>query len=84
MIAALEWGCPFALYWELYDNEGTPEKPGGFWLINEKNEKQPVWETHRRFFEWARQHVADARKKSGALPTPEAFRKSAVEWLKTL
>jgi hypothetical protein len=84
MIAALEWGCPFALYWELYDNEGTPEKPGGFWLINEKNEKQPVWETHRRFFEWARQHVADARKKSGVPPTPEAFRKSAVEWLKTL
>jgi hypothetical protein len=46
MIAAIEWGCPFVLYWELYDNEGTTDKPGGFWLINEKNEKQPLWHTH--------------------------------------
>ena len=38
----------------LYDNEGTPEKPGGFWLINEQNEKQPIWHTHERYFEWAR------------------------------
>jgi hypothetical protein len=74
MIAGLEWGCPFVLYWELYDNEGTPEKPGGFWMIDEKNEKQPIWETHRRFYEWARkQSLSD-----------EAFRSEAIRWLKAL
>jgi hypothetical protein len=60
------------LYWELYDNEGTPEKPGGFWMIDEKNEKQPIWETHRRFFEWAgKRSLSD-----------EAFRVEAIRWLK--
>jgi hypothetical protein len=73
MIAGLEWGCPFVLYWELYDNEGTTERPGGFWMINERNEKQPVWETHRRFFEWAKRQ-----------PPSERFREEAVLELRRL
>lgn len=81
MRTALEWGCPFALYWELYDNEGTPDKPGGFWLINEKNEKQPVWETHRRYYQWAKKHVAEVTAKTGAPPSPEEFRQDAVKAL---
>jgi len=84
MIAGLEWGCPFVLYWELYDNEGTPEKPGGFWLINEKNEKQPVWQTHWRFFEWARTHVAEITSQTGTPPSSDAFRKDAVKALRDL
>lgn len=84
MIAALEWGCPFVLYWELYDNEGSTEAPGGFWLINEKNEKQPVWHTHQRYFEWARKHVAECIRATGEAPSDEAFRKEAVAWLKRL
>jgi len=84
MIAAIEWGCPFVLYWELYDNEGTPDKPGGFWLINEKNEKQPVWDTHRRYFEWARDHVSKARRETGTPPLHDAFRAAAITFLKTL
>jgi hypothetical protein len=82
MITGLEWGCPFVLYWEIYDNEGTSENPGGFWLINEKNEKQPVWDTHRRFFEWARLHVAEVATKTGAPPSADDFRKDAVDFLR--
>lgn len=78
MITAIEWGCPFVLYWELYDNEGTPEKPGGFWLIDEKNEKQPLWHTHRRYFEWARQYVRESS------PSESDFRKAAVDYLRGL
>ncbi len=84
MIVGLEWGCPFVLYWELYDNEGTPEKPGGFWLINEKNEKQPVWQTHQRFYQWARQRVNEAASKTGAPPAPDSFRKDAADFLRGL
>ena len=84
MIAALEWGCPFVLYWELYDNEGTPEKPGGFWLINGKNEKQPIWHTHQRYFEWARKHLADVKQRSGKQPTEAEFRAAALEYLRGL
>ena len=84
MIAGLEWGCPFVLYWELYDNEGTAEKPGGFWLINEKNEKQPIWETHRRYYEWARKSVSETQAKTGKPPAIDTFRKDAVRYLKDL
>lgn len=82
MIAALEWGCPFVLYWELYDNEGTPEKPGGFWLINEKNEKQPLWYTHQRYFTWAKKHLADTKERTGQYPAEAEFRTAALEYLR--
>jgi len=84
MIAGLEWGCPFVLYWELYDNEGTPEKPGGFWLINEKNEKQPIWETHQRFYDWARKLVIETQAKTGKHPTSDTFRNEVIRYLKDL
>jgi hypothetical protein len=82
MIVALEWGCPFVLYWELYDNEGSPEKPGGFWLINEKNEKQPIWHTHQRYFAWARRHLAEVQQRTGKPPSEAEFRAAALEYLR--
>jgi hypothetical protein len=82
MIAAIEWGCPFVLYWELYDNEGTTDKPGGFWLINEKNEKQPLWHTHLRYFEWARKNIADFQQRTGKPITDADFRTAALEYLR--
>jgi hypothetical protein len=81
MLTGLEWGCPFVLYWELYDNVGSPDKPGGFWLVNEQNEKQPVWHTYRRFYEWARHRVAEVTSKTGAPPPWDEFRKEAVSFL---
>lgn len=41
---ASNWGCPFILYWQMYDNEG-----GGYWLVNSGNQKQPAWDTHQKF-----------------------------------
>jgi hypothetical protein len=81
-IAALEWGCPFVLYWELYDNEGNTDKPGGFWLIDEKNQKQPVWHTHQHYFGWAKKHIADFKQRTGQLPTDAEFRIAAVDYLR--
>jgi hypothetical protein len=82
MRAGLEWGCPFVLYWELYNNEidkdGTQR---GFWLIDDKGGKPPVYETHRSYYAWARRFVADFRKAQGRVPTAEEFRKQAVLWL---
>ncbi len=74
MIAGIEWGCPFVLYWELYDNEGTTEKPGGFWLIDEKNQKQPAWHLHQHYYEWAQKQQFTSDK---------AFRIAAVKYLRS-
>lgn len=60
--AALRWGCPFVLYWELYNNEVEPGgRQRGFWLIDDKGVKQPIYETHRQLLEcgrdWVRQRL---------------------------
>jgi hypothetical protein len=81
----LEWGCPFILYWQLYNNEldadGTHR---GFWMIDSLGAEQPIYKTHLRFYTWARTYAADARTKTGAQPNPTAFRREAIEWINRL
>jgi len=81
MRAALQWGCPFVLYWELYNNEVDARGHKGFWLIDDKGVKQPIYFTHQNFYRWARQYVADFRRKSGRVPNQDEFGKEAVIWL---
>ncbi len=75
--AGLEWGCPFVLYWAMYGNENGR----GFWLIDDKGEKQPVYETHRRFLEHARDYVSEYRREHGTNPSPSQYSKRAITWL---
>ena len=50
--AAAGWGCPFVLYWEMYDNEADAdgERARGFWMINNRDEKQPVYFRYQAFY----------------------------------
>jgi hypothetical protein len=80
--AGLEWGCPFVLYWELYNNEVDSDgKQRGFWMIDDQGVKQPIYETHRSFYEWARRFVADALARTGRVPSDAEFRRAAVHFL---
>ena len=79
--AALRWGCPFALYWEMYNNEVKDGVQQGYWLIDDHGNRQPIYDTHRRFLERARAHVADFLKREGRVPTGEEFREAALAWL---
>lgn len=39
-----ELGCPFILYWALYNNEYKPDgTPKGLWLIDDKDQKTPLY-----------------------------------------
>lgn len=79
---ALEWGCPFVLYWEMYNNEvDASGRQRGFWLIDDQGKKTPLYETHRRFYEWARGFVARHVKEHGRPPAFDVFRRAAVEFL---
>lgn len=80
--AALEWGCRFALYWEMYCNEKPDGKHRGFWMINDKGEKQPVYDLHERYLRGAKAGVAAFLKEKRRLPTDAEFRAMAVELLK--
>ena len=82
MIAGIEWGCPFTLYWELYCNEFRDNQHGGFWLINDKNEKQPAWFTHEKYYHWARKWVEEITERTGAPPDDKTFRMAAISYLR--
>jgi endo-1,4-beta-mannosidase len=76
MRVGLEWGCPFVLYWEMYNNEIDKDgKQRGFWMIDDKGVKQPIYHTHQKFYEKARRFVAERR------PTAEEFARYAVTLL---
>jgi hypothetical protein len=67
---AISWGSPFVLYWEMYNNEinATNNQQRGFWLINDKNEKQPLYYTFTRFYDAAKQYVARYKLINKTLP----------------
>jgi len=84
MKAALRWGCPFILYWEMYNNEVKEGKQIGYWLIDDKNVKQPVYYTHRRLCEFGRQFVADGIKSTKYPPSFDDYRQAAIGFLNKL
>ncbi|MBS7530065.1 hypothetical protein IC619_006085 [Hazenella sp. IB182353] len=55
---ALQWGTPFVLYWQMYDNEcecllNPPDcraeqlSCNGFWMIDNQNREQPIYELYQ-------------------------------------
>jgi hypothetical protein len=82
MRAGLEWGCPFVLYWELYNNEvGKDGRQQGFWMIDDQNRPQPVHRTHQAYYGALRWYVAEFITRHGRVPTDREF---AGEALRTL
>ncbi|GAA5139961.1 hypothetical protein GCM10023213_21630 [Prosthecobacter algae] len=81
--AAVEWGCPFILYWELYNNEvEAGGQHRGYWMIDDKGVKQPIHETHRRYYAWAREFVSEAYRRTGQAPSEKDFRQAVADYFK--
>ncbi len=79
---ALEWGCPFALYWEMYNNEVTADgEQRGWWMIDDQGVKQPVYRLYEEYLSWARGYVANQVEATGVPPEAEAFRRAALKYL---
>ena len=82
MRVGLEWGSPFVLYWEMYNNEVDENgRQRGFWLIDDKEARQPLYYTHQNFYRWAKEYSANFAKAEGRAPTSDEFRKAAVAYL---
>ncbi len=77
----MEWGCPFILYWEFYDNEGDDK---GYWMINSHNEKQPVYHVHEQFYTEMKAFIGKFAGKNGRTPTDEEYRTEALSVLVNL
>jgi hypothetical protein len=65
----LGWGCPFVLWWEIYNNE--PDRY--FYLINPKGEKTPNYYFHQRFLNAAKLWVAEFKQANGRVPATKEY-----------
>ena len=81
MRIGLEWGCPFVLYWEMYNNEVRDGRQRGFWLIDDEGRKQPVYFTLQKYYGKARIWVSDFLRRRQRLPSSLEFSQAAVGWL---
>ena len=85
MKAGLEWGCPYILYWEMYDNE--IDKNGdrmGFWMIDDKNEKQPVYYTHQNYYKEMKTAVENYYTENKEMPSETIFLNMARKYFNDL
>jgi hypothetical protein len=76
----LQWGTPFILYWEFYNNETDSKGQRGYWMIDDKGVKQPVYYTFQRYYAAAREFIAHYRETNGKSPDDKTFRAFAAAW----
>jgi len=77
----LESGCPFVLCWQMFNNEFVNGQENGFWLIDDKGVKQPLWHMHHDFLIEAHRRMAAFKKKEKRLPTDAEFQRIGIESL---
>ena len=82
---AIAWGCPFVLYWEMYNNEfdTANNRHKGFWLINDKNEKQPLYDMFTYFYDVSKKYVARYKLINKTLPNSQEYAAWASNYLMT-
>jgi hypothetical protein len=85
MQTALELDLPFALIWQMYNNEyddkGTSKEMS---LVDEDGRKRALYYLHQTYLAQMNAFVADTCRDTGAPPTREAFRDKALKLLGTL
>jgi hypothetical protein len=82
--AIVEWGCPFALYWQFYCNERNPDHAlgqEGYWLVDARNEKTPLYEFFRDYYRELREFI-ERETAGGKSPDNEAIRAEALRILR--
>jgi len=82
MQSALALDVPFALIWQMYNNEyaenGTSKEMS---LIDEGGRKRALYVLHQTYLNEMQAFVADSCRQSGALPSREAFKAKALKVL---
>lgn len=85
MQVAIELELPFALIWQLYNNEYSPDGTSQeMSLIDEAGHKRALYFLLQQYLGSMRGFVADNCRKSGAPPMRDAFRAKALDVLTSL
>ena len=83
MQIALEEDLPFALHWQLYNNEYNKEngKSKNMSLINENGEKRPMYYLHQNYYKQVNEYLKQYKLQNKAYPSQEDFKKEALKVL---
>lgn len=82
MQISLEEDLPFALHWQMYNNEYTEDgKSKNMSLINEKGEKRPLYYLHQNYYKQLNEYLKNYKFQNKVYPSHEDFK---VEALKVL
>ena len=85
MRIALETNIPFALHWQMYNNEY--EKNGNskqMSLINEQGEKRPLYYLHQNYYKKMNSYLKEYKSVNHKYPTQSDFRIEALKTLKSM
>jgi len=77
--AILEWGCPFALYWQFYCNEPRGDSYEGFWLVDHHQQQSVLYQTFKDYYANMNGYIAETRECTGKSPSDDAIRAFAIE-----
>lgn len=85
MKITLELNLPFALHWQMYNNEydknGVSKEMS---LINEKGEKMPLYFFHQKYYQQLNDYLKEFKKQNNNYPSSEVFAKKALEVINNL
>lgn len=84
MRIAFELNLPFALHWQMYNNEYENGVSKQMSLINESGNKMPLYFTHQNFYIKMNNYLKTYKSTNNSYPSTEDFRKKALEVLGTL
>ena len=86
MQIALEENLPFALHWQMYNNEYDKEngRSKNMSLINEKGEKRPLYYLHQNYYKKMNEYLKDYKSEQKKYPSSDQFNTKAIEVLKSL
>jgi len=85
MEISLELNLPFALHWQMYNNEY--DKNGNsknMSLINEKGQKRALYSLHQNFYKKMNKYLITYKNEHGSYPDQITFNKEALTVLRAL
>lgn len=82
MQISLEEDLPFALHWQMYNNEYTEDgKSKNMSLINEKGEKRPLYYLHQNYYRQVNEYLKNYKFQNKVYPSHEDFKMEALKVL---
>jgi len=79
MRISLELNLPFALHWQMYNNEYEPNgESKQMSLINEEGKKMPLYHLHQKFYTEMNNYLNGYKAKNKVFPSSADFRKKAI------